>query len=95
MMFIFCVDNETQGGSKSGGESSDSGSTEIQFETDSPLSIKASSSSDHHHNHGFDQIQQIATTDEAALRTGTSQNQSKAKSPQQKVVKSLSSCFLN
>ncbi|XP_058749027.1 transcription factor TGA9-like [Vicia villosa] len=75
------------GGSKSGGESSDSGSTEIQFETDSPLSIKASSSSDHHHNHGFDQIQQqqeIATTDEAALRTGTSQNQSKAKSPQQK-----------
>ncbi|KAL5056271.1 hypothetical protein RYX36_036953, partial [Vicia faba] len=76
------------GGSKSGGESSESASTEIQFETDSPISIKASSSSDHHHgNHGFDQIQQqqeIATTDEAALRTGTSQNHSKAKSPQQK-----------
>ncbi|CAK8576379.1 unnamed protein product [Lathyrus sativus] len=75
------------GVSKSGGESSDSGSTEVQFETDSPISIKASSSSDHHHNHGFDQIQQqqeIATTDDA-LRTGTSaQNQSKAKSLQQK-----------
>ncbi|CAI8616230.1 unnamed protein product [Vicia faba] len=80
--------NPYGGGSKSGGESSDSASTEIQFETGSPISIKASSSSDHHHgNHGFDQIQQqqeIATTDEAALRTGTSQNHSKAKSPQQK-----------
>lgn len=67
------------GGSKSGGESTDSGSTELQFETDSPISVKASSSD--HHNHAF---QQETATDDG-LRTGTStQNQSKAKSPQQK-----------
>lgn len=67
------------GGSKSGGESTDSGSTELQFETNSPISVKASSSD--HHNHAF---QQETATDDG-LRTGTStQNQSKAKSPQQK-----------
>ncbi|TKY67070.1 TGACG-sequence-specific DNA-binding protein TGA-2.1 [Spatholobus suberectus] len=84
-----------RGGSKSGGESTDSGSgvntlsskTELQFETESPISIKASSS-DHHQ--AFDQHlqqqqqQQQQETATDASRTGTSQNQSAAKSPQEK-----------
>ncbi|XP_045832945.1 transcription factor TGA9-like isoform X2 [Trifolium pratense] len=73
------------GGSKSGGESTDSGSTELQFETDSPISVKASSS-DHHnnHNHVFDQQLQQETGTDDSLKTGTSQNQSKAKSHNEK-----------
>ncbi|GAU27239.1 hypothetical protein TSUD_273940 [Trifolium subterraneum] len=76
------------GGSKSGGESTDSGSTELQFDTDSPLSVKASSSdhhNNHNHNHAFDQqLQQQETGTDDGLRTDTSQNQSKAKSHQEK-----------
>ncbi|XP_027911782.1 transcription factor TGA9-like isoform X2 [Vigna unguiculata] len=80
-----------RGGSKSGGESTDSGSgvntlsskTELQFETESPISIKASSSSDH--QHAFDQLQQQQQeTATDASRAGTSQTQSAAKSQQEK-----------
>jgi len=83
----------TQGGSKSGGESTDSGSgvntlsskTELQFETESPISIKASSSD---HQQAFDQLQQQQQeTATDASRAGTSQTQSAAKSPQEKVLK--------
>ncbi|XP_012572805.1 transcription factor TGA9 isoform X2 [Cicer arietinum] len=70
------------GGSKSGGESTDSGSTELQFDTDSPISVKASSSD--HQNRAFDQIQQQETATNDVLRTETSQNQSTAKSYQEK-----------
>ncbi|KAL2328468.1 hypothetical protein Fmac_021895 [Flemingia macrophylla] len=78
------------GSSKSGGESTDSGSgvntlsskTELQFETESPISIKASSS-DHHQ--AFDQQQQQEQeTATDASRKGTSQNQSAAKSSHEK-----------
>ncbi|WJX43997.1 Transcription factor tga9, variant 2 [Trifolium repens] len=74
------------GGSKSGGESTDSGSTELQFETDSPISgnVKASSSDHHNNNHAFDQQLQQETGTDNGLRTGTSQNQSKAKSHHEK-----------
>ncbi|CAJ1979145.1 unnamed protein product [Sphenostylis stenocarpa] len=79
----------SRGGSKSGGESTDSGSgintlsskAELQFETDSPISIKASSSD---HQQAFDQLQQQQETATDASRAGTSQNQSAAKSPQEK-----------
>ncbi|XP_020214997.1 transcription factor TGA9 isoform X2 [Cajanus cajan] len=79
----------SRGGSKSGGESTDSGSgvntrsskTELQFETESPISIKASSS-DHHQ--AFDQQQQQQETATDASRKGTSQNQSAAKLSQEK-----------
>ncbi|KAK8463995.1 hypothetical protein PHAVU_011G093700 [Phaseolus vulgaris] len=78
-----------RGGSKSGGESTDSGSgvntlsskTELQFETESPISIKASSSD---HQQAFDQLQQQQETAADASRAGTSQTQSAAKSPQEK-----------
>ncbi|XP_061374067.1 transcription factor TGA9-like isoform X3 [Gastrolobium bilobum] len=73
------------GGSNSGGESSDSGSgmntlsskMELQFETESPMNKKASSSDNHQH-----QFHQETIID--ASRTGLSQNQSAAKSPQEK-----------
>ncbi|RDX78960.1 Transcription factor TGA9 [Mucuna pruriens] len=79
-----------RGGSKSGGESTDSGSgmntlsskTEFQFETESPKSIKASSS-DHHQTFDQQQQHQQETTTDAS-RAGTSQNQSAAKSLQEK-----------
>ncbi|KAL2590178.1 hypothetical protein AAZX31_13G298000 [Glycine max] len=78
-------------GSKSGGESTDSGlssKTEPPFEAESPISKKASSS-DHHHQ-SFDQqhlqhrqqLQQEMASD--APRSASSQNQSAAKSPQEK-----------
>lgn len=93
---------QTQGSSKSGGESTESGSgmntlstkTELQFETDSPTSIKASSS-DHHH--AFDQhhlqlqqqkqhqLQHEKTTDHDASKADPPQNQPAAKSAQEKV----------
>ncbi|XP_057455983.1 transcription factor TGA9 isoform X2 [Lotus japonicus] len=89
------------GSSKSGGESTESGSgmntlstkTELQFETDSPTSIKASSS-DHHH--AFDQhhlqlqqqkqhqLQHEKTTDHDASKADPPQNQPAAKSAQEK-----------
>ncbi|KAL2597201.1 hypothetical protein AAZX31_11G159800 [Glycine max] len=85
----------SRGGSKSGEESSDSGSgvntlsskNELQFETESPISIKASSS-DHHQ--AFDQHlqqqqqQQQQQQHETATAGTSSQNQSAAKSPQEK-----------
>jgi len=92
----------TQGGSKSGGESTDSGSgvntlsskTELQFETESPISIKASSSSDH--QHAFDQLQQQQQeTATDASRAGTSQTQSAAKSQQEKVHEITIVCTVN
>ncbi|XP_022634267.1 transcription factor TGA9 isoform X2 [Vigna radiata var. radiata] len=79
-----------RGGSKSGGESTDSGSgmntlsskTELQFETESPISIKASSSD---HQQAFDQLQQQQQeTATDGSRAGTSQTQSAAKSQQEK-----------
>ncbi|XP_022755980.1 transcription factor TGA9-like isoform X2 [Durio zibethinus] len=79
------------GSSKSGGESTDSGSavntlsskTENQLEPESPVSKKASSS-DHQ---AFDQKpmqQQLLEMASDISRTGTSQNQSAAKPPQEK-----------
>ncbi|KAI9107690.1 hypothetical protein K1719_021353 [Acacia pycnantha] len=77
------------GGSKSGGESTDSGSgvntissksePHFEFEPESPISNKkaSASSSELHH-----QKQVMASG--GALRTGPSQNQSSAKSPQEK-----------
>ncbi|BAT90418.1 Transcription factor [Vigna angularis] len=72
-----------RGGSKSGGESTDSGSgvntlsskNELQFETESPISIKASSSD---HQQAFDQLQQQQQQETATdgSRAGTSQTQS-------------------
>ncbi|KAK7263399.1 hypothetical protein RJT34_30988 [Clitoria ternatea] len=93
----------SRGGSGSGGDSTDSGSgvntlsskTELQFETESPVSIKVSSSDQH--PQAFDeqhlqlqqnkqqqqqQLQQETAT--YALRTVPSQNQSAAKSPHEK-----------
>ncbi|XP_047157148.1 transcription factor TGA9-like isoform X2 [Vigna umbellata] len=80
-----------RGGSKSGGESTDSGSgvntlsskNELQFETESPISIKASSSD---HQQAFDQLhqQQQQETATDGSRAGTSQTQSAAKSQQEK-----------
>ncbi|KAI4322416.1 hypothetical protein L6164_022113 [Bauhinia variegata] len=82
-----------RGGSKSGGESTDSGSAvnnlsskaEVQFEPESPMSKKASCSD----NKAFDQqylqlqqLQQKMASDTS--RAGPSQNQSAAKSPQEK-----------
>ncbi|XWS52876.1 hypothetical protein CRYUN_Cryun11dG0110100 [Craigia yunnanensis] len=91
-----------RGSSKSGGESTDSGSavntlsskTENQLELESPISKKASSS-DHqafgqkplqHQQHLQQQQQQQQRLEMAsdASRTGTSQNQSAAKPPQEK-----------
>ncbi|XP_027346074.1 transcription factor TGA9-like isoform X2 [Abrus precatorius] len=83
-----------RGSSKSGGESTDSGSgmntlsskTELQFETESPISIKASSSDHHHHHlqhqqqkqqqHHQLQLQQETVTD--ASRIGPSQSAAKS-----------------
>ncbi|XP_054813038.1 transcription factor TGA9 isoform X1 [Prosopis cineraria] len=81
------------GGPKSGGESADSGSAvntisnktepQLEFEPESPISKKASSSSDlHRHHQKQQQLQQEMASD--ASRTGPSQNQSPAKSPQEK-----------
>ncbi|KAJ1440685.1 hypothetical protein SESBI_01753 [Sesbania bispinosa] len=90
------------GGSKSGGESTDSGSgvntfsskTELQFETDSPISIKASSSDhqafDQHHHLQLQQIQQETAID-ASRTDPSSQNQPEAKSPQVKQRKGAGS----
>ncbi|KOM50555.1 hypothetical protein LR48_Vigan08g138200 [Vigna angularis] len=74
---------DSTGGSKSGGESTDSGSgvntlsskNELQFETESPISIKASSSD---HQQAFDQLQQQQQQETATdgSRAGTSQTQS-------------------
>lgn len=90
-----------QGSSKSGGESTDSGSAvntfsskaEVQLESESPISKKASSS-DHqafdHQKHlqlQQQQIQQEMANDRS--RTGPSQNQSDVKAPQEKVFKLL------
>jgi len=84
-----------QVGSKSGGESTDSGlssKTEPPFEAESPISKKASSS-DHHqafdqqHLQHRQQLQQEMASD--APRAASSQNQSAAKSPQEKVSLSL------
>jgi len=61
-----------------------SSKTELQFETESPISIKASSSD---HQQAFDQLQQQQETAADASRAGTSQTQSAAKSPQEKVLK--------
>ncbi|XP_040993260.1 transcription factor TGA9-like isoform X2 [Juglans microcarpa x Juglans regia] len=84
------------GSSKSGGESTDSGSAvntfsskaEVQLESESPISKKASSS-DHqafdHQKHlqlQQQQIQQEMANDRS--RTGPSQNQSDVKAPQEK-----------
>ncbi|XVF05180.1 hypothetical protein REPUB_Repub05bG0149400 [Reevesia pubescens] len=81
-----------RGSSKSGGESTDSGSavntlsskTENQLEPESPISKKASSSD----YQAFDQnpLQQQQQLEMASdiSRTGTSQNQSAAKPPQEK-----------
>jgi len=78
-----------QGGSKSGGESTDSGlssKTEPPFEAESPMSKKASSSDhqafDQQHLQHRQQLQQDMASD--AARTASSQNQSAAKS-QEKV----------
>ncbi|KAG4994470.1 hypothetical protein JHK86_031297 [Glycine max] len=84
---------QMKGGSKSGEESSDSGSgvntlsskNELQFETESPISIKASSS-DHHQafDQHLQQQQQQQQQHETATAGTSSQNQSAAKSPQEK-----------
>ncbi|KAL2592666.1 hypothetical protein AAZV13_12G080600 [Glycine max] len=84
----------SRGGSKSGGESTDSGSgvntlstkNELRFETESPISIKASPS-DHHQafdQHLQQQQQQQQQQQETATAGTSSQNQSAAKSPQEK-----------
>ncbi|WVY99715.1 hypothetical protein V8G54_025785 [Vigna mungo] len=79
-----------RGGSKSGGESTDSGlssKTEPPFEAESPMSKKASSSDhqafDQQHLQHRQQLQQDMASD--AARTASSQNQSAAKSQQEKV----------
>lgn len=90
-----------QGGSKSGGESTDSGSgvntissksePQFEFEPDSPISNtnkKASSASSDLHHHNQKQLQQeMASGEGGAIRTGpSSQNQPPAKSSQEKVT---------
>ena len=94
--FFLLVAFHIQVGSKSGGESTDSGlssKTEPPFEAESPISKKASSS-DHHqafdqqHLQHRQQLQQEMASD--APRAASSQNQSAAKSPQEKVSLSLS-----
>ncbi|XP_027340299.1 transcription factor TGA9-like [Abrus precatorius] len=78
-----------RGGSKSGGESTDSAlssKTEAPFEAESPMSKKASSSDhqafDQHHLHQRQQLQQQMAS--GAPRTPSSQNQLAPKSPQEK-----------
>ncbi|XVF69168.1 hypothetical protein PTKIN_Ptkin11bG0059300 [Pterospermum kingtungense] len=93
-----------RGSSKSGGESTDSGSavntlsskTENQLEPESPISTKKASSSNHqasdlqplqHQQHlqqQQQQQQQLLEMASDASRTGISQNQSAAKTPQEK-----------
>ena len=74
-----------------------SSKNELQFETESPISIKASSS-DHHQ--AFDQHlqqqqqQQQQQQHETATAGTSSQNQSAAKSPQEKVLKTQRPLFL-
>ncbi|KAL2331928.1 hypothetical protein Fmac_019509 [Flemingia macrophylla] len=73
-----------RGGSKSGGESTDSAlssKTEPPFEAESPISKKASFS-DHQAFFDLQQLQQEMASD--APRTAAAQNQSAAKSPQEK-----------
>ncbi|KAI4334239.1 hypothetical protein L6164_018955 [Bauhinia variegata] len=85
----------SRGGSKSGGESTDSGSavntlsskTEAQFEQESPISKKPSSSDHQAFDQQYLQLQQQQLQQEMASdtpRTGPSQNPSAAKSPQEK-----------
>lgn len=73
-----------RGGSKSGGESTDSAlssKTEPPFEAESPISKKASCS-DHQAFFDLQQLRQEMASD--APRTASTQNQSAAKSPQEK-----------